>query len=126
MRALAAIAVVVLLAGCGDPVAQQQNFTLPSGRQVKVLGLVKILSSTAAPALMLKYQTDISLDDKEPLAKEIDEIWATFRNDVEDAHLSTGIVSAHEKPVGSIVTLSRASNVVYKRSIDGTWSRSDP
>ena len=75
---------------------------------------------------MLKYQTEISLDNKDALTKEVDEIWNVFRFDVEKAELTNGIVSANEKPIGFIVTTNKSFNFVYKRGPDGQWSRLSP
>jgi len=48
---------------------------LPSGREVKVLGVTKMFFSKGDPALMLKYRTDLRLDDQEQLLKEVEEVW---------------------------------------------------
>jgi len=125
MRPLLLIALLAALAGCWNqpPSAppEQQVVTLPSGRHVKVLGVVKMFFTADAPALMLKYQTDLSIDDRPGLAAEADEIWTTFHFDVEKAGLSTGVVSANERPQGFIVTTNRGFNTIYKRGADGKW-----
>ena len=72
---------------------------------------------------MLKYQTELSIDDKSALEKEVDEIWEVFRKDVENAQLTSGIVSANEKPTGFIITHSRGFNFVFTKSAIGEWSR---
>jgi len=118
----------VLLAGtisaCGQNASNAQVHTLPSGRQIIVLGVGKILfTKDNQTALMLKYQTNLSLEDKPALQKEADEIWSSFRLDVDQAGLSTGIVSANEKPTGFIVTHSKGLNFVYTKSANGQWSR---
>jgi len=48
---------------------------LPSGREVKVLGVTEMFFSKGDPALMLKYRTDLRLDDQEQLLKEVEEVW---------------------------------------------------
>jgi hypothetical protein len=126
MRAVWALAISVTLAvsGCGvSAPPAQQTVTLPSGKQVKVLGVGKVMFSNDAPALMLKYETDIPIDDKERLSQEADEIWKSFRDDVEKAQLTSAILSANEPSKGLVVTTSRGFNFVYKRGADGTWSR---
>jgi hypothetical protein len=122
MRLLIVLA-LLLLTGCGASEAPYQTVTLPSGKKVAVLGIGQIGFSNDTPALMLKYQTDISLDDKASLENEVDEIWGSFRVDVEKALLVNGIVSANERPKGFIVTTSRARNFVFKRGGDGQWSK---
>jgi len=75
------------------------------------------------PALMLSYQTDISLNDKAALEKEIEDIWGSFRPDVEKAGLVNAIISANEPPGPGFLSKSRGINFVYKRASDGKWSR---
>lgn len=123
MREYLTFAFVIALAACGAHEPTHQLVTLTSGKQVKVLGVGKMWFANDTPALMLKYQTDISPDDKASLGKEVDEIWASFRADVEKAQLTNGIVSANEKPTGFIVTKSRAHNFVFRRGADGQWSK---
>lgn len=123
MRPFVAFALMLLLAACGGGEPPHQTVTLPSGKKVTVLGVGKMSFTNDTPALMLKYQTDISLDDKASLESEVDEIWASFRGDVEKAQLVNGIVSANEKPKGFIFTTSRARNFVFKRGPEGQWSK---
>ena len=119
MRSVAIIALLLLI-GCGNQ-QSYQVYMLPSGKQIKVLGLGKINFSKDDPALMLKYQTDLSLDDKEALSKEVDEIWEKFKIDVENAHLAAGIVSANEVPKGTLIKIGKSYNFVFKKMPDGTW-----
>lgn len=117
---LVAIAPLLLLLGCGNQQSYQLS-TLPSGKQVKVLGVGKIYFSKDDPALMLKYQTDLNLEDKDALRKEVDEIWETFKADVEKAHLTTAIVSANEVPKGTLVKTGKGYRFAFKKMADGTW-----
>jgi hypothetical protein len=96
-------------------------FTLPSGKQVRVMGLGRINFSQGAPALMLKHQTDLRVTDKIALRSEADEIWPVFKTDVEHANLNAGIISANEIPQGFLVKSGLSCNFVYKKSGDGTW-----
>jgi hypothetical protein len=106
--------------------AEDTTFVLPSGKHLLVLGVGKIYFSESSPALMLKYQTEISIDDVLTLGKEADEIWSVFVRDVENAQLTAGIVSANSKPTGNIITRTKSYNFVYMRKPDGKWSRTNP
>ena len=97
--------------------------TLPSGKQVKVISIGKIFFTEGKPALVLNYQTDLSIDDLPALEKEADEIWASFRIDVEKAGLDYGAVRANEKSSGFIITTSRGYGFVYERDAKGQWLR---
>ena len=112
------------LAGCtGAP--NYKSVSLPSGRQIRVIGVGRINFSHGAPALMLKYQTGLKVTDKAELRSEVDEIWPAFKNDVEQAHLSAAIISANEIPQGVVIKRGQSYNFVYEKSADGSWRSSD-
>ena len=122
MRKLLIALTFVTLAACVQGPAYQIQ-QLPSGKPVKVLGMTKMFFSHGDPALILKYQTDLPIDDVPALTKEADEIWSSFRVNVESAGLSAGMISANTPPKGFILTTSKSYNFVYKKSADGQWSR---
>jgi hypothetical protein len=97
--------------------------TLPSGKQFKVLKVVKMFASEGPPALMLQYQTSLPIDDVPSLEREADEVWSVFRPDVEKAGLVRAIVGPTTEPKGFLVTTSTSYNFVYARGADGAWSR---
>src|SRR5437660_7098117 len=117
------LALVALLVACvpGDP--SYRIVTLPSGKAVKVLGVGTMHFSNGPAALMLKYETDVPLENKVALEKEANEIWESFKVDVEKAQLANAIISANTKPTGFIVTTSKGYNFVYQRSSGGQWSK---
>jgi len=122
VRTLPLLALLLALVAASSAAAQN-IVTLPSGKQIKVLGVGKISFSQGPPALMLKYETNVSIDDMPKLEQEVTEIWATFRLDVEKAHLTEAVISANEHPSGMLVTTNKGFNFVYERSKDGKWSR---
>jgi hypothetical protein len=96
---------------------------LASGKEIKVLGVGQMNFSSGEKALMLKYQTDLKIEDKDALQREVDEIWPGFRIDVENARLDSAIISANEAPTGGIISKNRAFNFVFKKASDGNWIR---
>jgi hypothetical protein len=72
---------------------------------------------------MLKYETELSIDDKQALEKEASEIWLSFRVDVEKAQFNNAIISANEKAGPGFFTHSRGFNFVFSRAPDGQWSK---
>ena len=70
---------------------------------------------------MLKYQTDLSLDDAPALQAEVNEIWQVFVHDVEKANLTRAVISANGIPTGGLVKTSRGVNFAFKKVDDGTW-----
>jgi hypothetical protein len=113
---------VVVLAACGSaPQPPVQVHRLPSGEEIKVLGISRINFSASGPALMLKYQTDLKMDDTSAVHAEAQRIWAEFRKDAERAQVQSAIVSANAAPTGGIVSHGRAYNFVYERDGNGSW-----
>jgi hypothetical protein len=114
---------ILVLAGCrGTPQPPIKLHTLPSGEQVKVLGIRKITSSASGPALMLRYQTDMNMDDANAVHAEAERIWADFRKDAEQAHVQSAIISANSPPSGGgVITHTRAYNFVFERRGTGDW-----
>lgn len=106
--------------------AEEENYrvvTLPSGKHVKVLGVGQINFSGSAPALMLKYETDLSIDSRAALDAEVSEIWLSFKADVEKAKLTSAIISANEKAAPGILVHSRGYNFVFSSGADGRWTK---
>jgi hypothetical protein len=117
--------IFVLTACGGAPQPPVQVHRLPSGEQVKVLGIGKVNFAASGPALMLKYQSDLNLDDTSALHSEAQRIWEEFRKDADRAQVQSAIVSANSAPTGAIVSHGRTYNFVYERSGDGSWHEAD-
>jgi hypothetical protein len=115
------VMIAALLTSCSTREQQLPTRRLPSGRIVKIQGIVQINFSQGNPTLMLKYQTDLKLRDKDTLRGEADDIWSVFRRDVENGQFKTAIISASEAPRGFIITTSNSYNFVYQKQADGTW-----
>jgi hypothetical protein len=123
MRLLFVLALVATFLGCSMSTPEPQAVTLASGRHVKILSIGKINFSGDSPALMLKYETDIPIDNQPLLKAEADDIWEYFHADVEEAGLSTGIISANEPVRGLIVKTGKGFNFIYTRGSSGIWVR---
>jgi hypothetical protein len=120
MKKISAFLLIALLTACGGGPRYTVQ-TLPSGRQVKIMAIGQIFFSNDSPALMLKYETDLDLNDKSKLQKEITEIWEMFKFNVEKTNLKNAIISANEKPKGFIITTNKSTNYVFQKGSDGQW-----
>ena len=98
--------------------------TLPSGRTVKLMGMGPMVLKEGT-ALMLRYRTDLAIDNIPSLQQEADDIWSVFRIDADKAGVTTAIISATDTPksTGVISSKNRGCNFVYHKSPDGHWFR---
>ncbi len=123
MRRLLTLLFAMLFAATAFAAPDDEFYPLPSGKLVPVLSAGRVDYAQDQVALMLRYQTALSLDDKAALDAEVDEIWNSFRVDVDKAGLSIAIVSANEKPTGFFVKSSRAKAFVFKKDTGGAWNK---
>jgi hypothetical protein len=96
-------------------------FKLPSGKDIKVTGIMRLHSLNSDPALVLNYLTDIPIDDHEALRKEVDEIWTVFRKDVENGGLNGGIIRATHIEGGGFIKHGNTYGFVFRKREDGNW-----
>jgi len=114
---------ILLLASlsCGSNPQNSKVFKLPSGKEIKVTGMGRMDFPNSDPALVLSYQTDISIDDKAALRKEIDEIWDVFQKDVENAKLRAGVIRATHVEGTGLVKGGKGYGFVFVKRDDGKW-----
>lgn len=115
----------ILLVGCLliGSCTQKPSYTaktLPSGKVVKIAGIGKMFFSKDDPALMLKYYSDVSMNDTVKLQDEVEEIWSVFRIDAEQSKMNAAIISANEMPSG-IISKTRSFNFIFKKEPSGEW-----
>jgi hypothetical protein len=123
MRHVVIVLALALLGAC-TAAPQYQTTTLPNGKQLKVIGMTKMYSTNGTNKwLILNYQTDLPISDVAALAKEADEIWPYFKNDVEKAGMDEALIKASSKPTGRIIQESKTHSFAYKKSSDGKWAR---
>ena len=113
------VVLVSALGGCQQGPQPQRVVTLPSGKQIRVLGVVRWNFSQGPPALMLQYQTDLKVSDLPALQREVSEIWPEFRKDAENGGFQSAIISANEIPQGFLIKKSQSYNFVFERSVHG-------
>lgn len=125
MRVLLFGLVMALLAACSAG-TQYQAHTLPNGHVIKLIGITKTFSTNGKNKwLVLNYQTDLPMSDSSVLAREADEIWVYFKNDVEEAGMTEAAIVAHGAPVGVIIKQSQTQGFSYEKLADGSWVRNE-
>jgi hypothetical protein len=105
------------------PLTANQTLKLPSGRIAKILSVSKIEYSKGVMALMVRYQTTLSVDQRKALSQEVDEVWKVAQKDVEHYGYGDAIISSNEVPKGVFITANRMANFIYEKGADGKWTR---
>src|SRR5262249_38715714 len=105
------------------PLTADQTIKLPSGHMAKILSVSKIEYSKGVMALMVRYQTSLSVDEHNALSQEVDEVWKLAQKDVEHYNYREAIISSNETPHGILITTSRLVNFIYEKGADNKWTR---
>jgi hypothetical protein len=110
--------------GCGGGNAQtSQTYKLPSGKQIKVNNVGKMNFPNGDSALVMNYETEIPIENKEELSKEVEEIWSVFQKDVEKAEVKAGVIRATHYEGSGVVRNGKGYGFVYVKGEDGKWRR---
>ena len=107
----------------GAPLTANQTLKLPSGRIAKILSVSKVEYSKGVMALMVRYQTTLSVDERKALSQEVDDVWKIAQKDVEHYGYDEAIISSNEVPKGIFITANRMLNFIYEKGPDGKWTR---
>jgi len=102
---------------------ENTTLKLPCGHSIKVLSISKVEFSKGVTALMVRYQTPLSVDESKALSQEVDEIFKLAVKDVERAGCNEAIISSNEVPKGVFISSNRMLNFLYEKGSDGKWTR---
>lgn len=100
-----------------------QVIKLPSGHLAKILSVSKIEYSKGVMALMVRYQTSLSMDEAKAVSAEVDEVWKLAQKDADRAGYGDVIISSTQTVKGLLLTTSRETNFIYEKGSDGKWTR---
>ncbi len=115
-------AMLFVLSGCSlNTKPDSQVYKLPSGKEVKITSMNKMDFPNSRSALVMNYQTDIPIDDRVALRKEVDEIWGVFQRDVEAANLKGGVIRATHLEGSGLVRNGKGYGFVFVKREDGKW-----
>ena len=103
--------------------ADDEVLKLPCGHTIKVLSVSKVEYSKGVMALLVRYQTNLSVEQHKALSDEVDDFWKIAVKDVERYGYSDAIISSNEVPKGIFVTSTRMLNFLYEKGPDGKWTR---
>ena len=100
-----------------------QVLRLPGGHTVKILSVSKVEYSKGVMAVLVRYQTSLSLDERTALVQEVDEFWKIAVKDVDHYGYNEAILSSNEVHKGVFLTASRTLNFIFEKNSDGKWTR---
>jgi hypothetical protein len=117
------LAVFAAIPAAAAGLSADEVIRLPSGHIAKILSISKIEYSKGVMALMVRYQTSLSMDDAKAVSAEVDEVWKLAQKDAERARFEDAIISSTQTVKGLLLTTSRETNFIYERGSDGKWTR---
>ena len=115
------LCLLLVFVGCMSTGQNYQSYKLPSGKEIKVTGIMRMDFPNSDPALVFNYQTDIPIDGKQALRKEVDEIWSVFQKDVEKANLKSGAIRATHVEGTGLIKSGKGYGFVFVKRDDGQW-----
>ena len=121
--ALAAVLVLPPRLCAAPPLQENESVKLASGRTVKILSLSKVEYSKGVMALMVRYETRLSIEQRKALSEEVDDVWKLTQKQVERLGYGEAILSSNEVPKGIFLTANRMENFIFEKGSDGKWSR---
>jgi hypothetical protein len=105
----------------GGNTQNSKPYKLPSGKQIKVNSVGKMNFPNGESALVMNYETEIPIEDKESLRKEVDEIWSVFQKDVEKAGVKAGVIRATHYEGSGLVRNGKGYGFVHVKGDDDKW-----
>jgi hypothetical protein len=105
------------------PLSENETIKLPGGNTVKILSVSRIEYSKGVMALMVRYQTKLSVEERQALSAEVDDVFKVAQKQVERDGFHEAIISSNEVPHGVILTTNRMLNFIFERGSDGLWTR---
>jgi hypothetical protein len=115
-----ALAVALVLCACGPAVPEYRLVTSASGRQLKLEDVSEVVRA-GETAMLLAYRSDVDFSDPSALYAEIDDVWRTFRPQVEQSGLGLAVIRASQWEKPGWERRGRAVQYVVERSSDGSW-----
>ncbi len=101
-----------------------EDFTLSSGKHVGevMIGIMGV--GPATKALGLGYHTRLNIDDIRGLRAEVEDIWQTFKHEVEHNEFDRAVIWVSRISNSRVGVLAR-KEFVFNKSASGNWTVSD-
>ncbi len=110
---------LLVLAFAGVNAASAGQLKLNSGKSIELLD-AREAETPGGKALVLEYQTKVSLDDLATLNKEVDGVWEKFVVEAERGQYKAAVISARAPGKGDAASAREPYDTVFEK-INGTW-----
>jgi len=117
---------VVALCSCGPAIPDHRLVELPSGRTLRVLSLRDVPLDGDRAALRLAYETDLALDDRGALYREVEAIWDEFRSTEPAAGKSVVVIEATSPEARGWSRERNAVAYTLRFGLEGNWHFVNP
>ncbi len=116
----------VVCFACGPAIRDYRLVQLPSGRTLKVLSLADLPFESGTAGLELAYETELALDDRGALYREVEAIWDEFRLTEPAAEKSAVVIKATTPEASGWSRERTAIAYMLRLSSDGNWQFVNP
>ena len=72
---------------------------------------------------MVRYKTDLTVEQRKALSEEVDDVFRATQKQVERDGFHEAIISSNQVVKGIILTSNRTMNFIFERGPDGKWTR---
>jgi hypothetical protein len=105
------------------PLFADEMVKLPCGHSIKVLSVSRVEYSKGVAALLVRYQTKLTVEERKALSEEVDDVFKATQKQVERDGIHETVISSNEVVHGMILTSHRTLNFIFERGADGNWTR---
>lgn len=101
--------------------ADRTMLQLPSGGEVRLLA-VGAAGSPTAPALVLRYETSLSMQQSAAVSAQASEVWAKLRTQVEADGAKAAFLEAAGSVRGWVFPFASMRKFAWQQTKDGSWA----
>ena len=113
------------LLACGDPIPPFQIVELAPGESIKMLNTGPIKLRSGEPAIIVSYETDVPLDDRERLRAEAQRIWEHFAPSAEERGARAGVISVFTPERPGWERGRDNLQILVRRDDSGDWAQGE-
>ena len=108
-------------AGCGPAVPEYTLVRSHGGGTIKLEHKSRLTLPDDSEALLLRYRTDLSIDDAEDLRAEVEEVLRTFRTEADREGIEAALIEARALRGDRWSRIGRAQRFAFRKRAGGQW-----